>query len=171
MNMEILMNYFSQYGLIVFFIIIFLEYLNVPGLAAGIVMPLAGVWAANEGVGFFTAIFISVVAGLLGSLVLYAIARVGGEIFLKKLINKFPSQEKTINNKLDYLRQKGSVGVFVSKLIPMARTLIEIPAGVLKIDFMKYFCSAGLGILVWNSIFIGSGYVFGEAVFQKLTFL
>ena len=171
MNMEILMNYFSQYGLIVFFIIIFLEYLNVPGLAAGIVMPLAGVWAANEGVGFFTAIFISVVAGLLGSLVLYAIARVGGEIFLKKLINKFPSQEKTINNKLDYLRQKGSVGVFVSKLIPMARTLIEIPAGVLKIEFMKYFCSAGLGIFVWNLIFVGSGYIFGEAVFQKLTFL
>ncbi|MFR2527386.1 MAG: DedA family protein [Clostridium paraputrificum] len=171
MNMEILMNYFSQYGLIVFFIIIFLEYLNVPGLAAGIVMPLAGVWAANEGIGFFTTIFISVIAGLLGSLVLYAIARIGGEIFLKKLINKFPSQEKTINNKLDYLRQKGSVGVFVSKLIPMARTLIEIPAGVLKIDFMKYFCSAGLGIFVWNLIFVGSGYIFGEAVFQKLTFL
>ena len=171
MNMEILMNYFSQYGLIVFFIIILLEYLNVPGLAAGIVMPLAGVWAANEGIGFFTAIFISVIAGLLGSLVLYAIARIGGEIFLKKLINKFPSQEKTINNKLDYLRQKGSVGVFVSKLIPMARTLIEIPAGVLKIDFMKYFCSAGLGIFVWNLIFVGSGYIFGEAVFQKLTFL
>ncbi|RKI47667.1 DedA family protein [Clostridium paraputrificum] len=171
MNMEILMNYFSQYGLIVFFIIIFLEYLNVPGLAAGIVMPLAGVWAANEGIGFFTAIFISVIAGLLGSLVLYAIARIGGEIFLKKLINKFPSQEKTINNKLDYLRQNGSVGVFVSKLIPMARTLIEIPAGVLKIDFMKYFCSAGLGIFVWNLIFVGSGYIFGEAVFQKLTFL
>ena len=169
--MEILMTYFSQYGLIVFFIIIFLEYLNVPGLAAGIVMPLAGVWAANEGIGFFTAIFISVIAGLLGSLVLYAIARIGGEIFLKKLINKFPSQEKTINNKLDYLRQKGSVGVFVSKLIPMARTLIEIPAGVLKIDFMKYFCSAGLGIFVWNLIFVGSGYIFGEAVFQKLTFL
>lgn len=134
-------------------------------------MPLAGVWAANEGIGFFTAIFISVIAGLLGSLVLYAIARIGGEIFLKKLINKFPSQEKTINNKLDYLRQKGSVGVFVSKLIPMARTLIEIPAGVLKIDFMKYFCSAGLGIFVWNLIFVGSGYIFGEAVFQKLTFL
>ncbi|MDB2098473.1 DedA family protein [Clostridium paraputrificum] len=171
MNIEMLTNYFSQYGLIVFFIIIFLEYLNVPGLAAGIVMPLAGVWAANEGIGFFTAIFISVIAGLLGSLVLYAIARIGGEIFLKKLINKFPSQEKTINNKLDYLRQKGSVGVFISKLIPMARTLIEIPAGVLKIDFMKYFCSAGLGIFVWNLIFVGSGYIFGEAVFQKLTFL
>ena len=171
MNMEILMNYFSQYGLIVFFIIIFLEYLNVPGLAAGIVMPLAGVWAANEGIGFFTAIFISVIAGLLGSLVLYAIARIGGEIFLKKLINKFPSQEKTINNKLDYLKQKGRGGVFVSKLIPMARTLIEITAGVLKIDFMKYFCSAGLGIFVWNLIFVGSGYIFGEAVFQKLTFL
>ena len=46
MNIEMLTNYFSQYGLIVFFIIIFLEYLNTPGLAAGIVMPLAGVWAS-----------------------------------------------------------------------------------------------------------------------------
>ena len=45
------------------------------------------------------------------------------------------------------LREKGSVGVFVSKLLPMVRTIISIPAGMVKMDFVKYTISSCLGIL------------------------
>lgn len=171
MDIATLTEYFSQYGVIVLFIIVFLEYLNLPGFPAGIIMPLAGIWASNGGMTFVTAIILSVAAGLLGSWVLYFIGRFGGDFLLKKYFNRFPKHEATINNKLDYLRAKGSVGVFVSKLIPMARTLISIPAGILKLNFTKYTISSVLGIFIWNFVFIGAGYIFGESVFQKLTFL
>ena len=52
-------------------------------------------------------------------------------------------------------------------LIPMVRTLISIPAGVLKINFMKYTVSSALGVFVWNLIFVGAGYFLGDAVFEK----
>ena len=68
---------------------------------------------------------------------------------------------------MTYLQQKGSVGIFVSKLIPMVRTLISIPAGIIRMDFMKYCISSTLGIFVWNLIFVGAGYLFGD----KLLFL
>ncbi len=67
---------------------------------------------------------------------------------------------------MEVLRQKGCIGVFISKLLPMVRTIISIPAGAIKMDFIKYSISSVLGIFIWNFVFIGAGYVFGEAVFE-----
>lgn len=47
MSLEIFIDYFTQYGAIAIFVVVFLEYLNLPGFPAGVIMPLAGVWAAH----------------------------------------------------------------------------------------------------------------------------
>ena len=79
---------------------------------------------------------------------------------------KFPKQKEAVESKIDMLREKGSVGVFVSKLLPMVRTIISIPAGMVKMDFVKYTISSCLGILIWNLVFVGAGYFFGEAAIR-----
>ena len=53
------------------------------------------------------------------------------------------------------LERRGAVGIFVSKLIPMVRTVISIPAGVIRMNFIKYSVSSALGIFVWNFFLIG----------------
>lgn len=166
MDIQILNNYFYQYGGIVIFIIVFLEYLNIPGLPSGVVMPLAGIWASRGGIGFGTAILLSVVAGLCGSWLLYFLGRYGGSFILKKYIKRFPKQETVINQTIERVRTKGYLGIFFGKLIPMFRTIISIPAGVLKIDFAGYTLFSAMGIMVWNLVFVGAGYLFGETVLQ-----
>lgn len=168
MTVEVIMEYFARYGGIAIFVIVLLEYLNLPGFPAGVIMPLAGIWAARGNIGFVTAILITVAAGLTGSLILYWVGYTGGELVLKKYLNKFPRQRPAIEQKLEWVRQKGSIGIFVSKLIPMIRTLISIPAGVSKMNLIRYTVSSALGILVWNMVFVGAGYLLGDAVFQYL---
>lgn len=168
MDITTITNYFSQYGLLLIFAVIFLEYLNLPGLAAGIVMPLAGVWAANSNTNFLVVILVSVLAGLMGSWILYLVGRFGGGTILEKYLPKLPRMETAVNKNIEMLRKKGVVGVFLCKLVPMARTLIAIPAGLLKMNFFKYTFSAALGIFVWNFLFIGSGYLLGDTVVQVL---
>lgn len=168
MDINTLTEYFSQYGVFIVFIVVFLEYLNLPGFPAGIIMPLAGVWASNNGTSLITIIIISVAAGLLGSWALYFVGRLGGDFLIGKYLKKFPKHEIALNKNFDIIRNKGNIGIFISKLIPMARTLISIPAGVLKIDFGKYTLYSALGILVWNFVFIGAGYIFGDTVIQTL---
>lgn len=160
--------YFSQYGLIAIFVIVLLEYLNLPGFPAGIIMPLAGIFAANGRINFLIALLVSVAAGLAGSLILYFIGLKGGELFLKAYLKKFPKHKEAIDRNIALLQQKGSVGIFLAKLIPMIRTLISIPAGVMKMNLMKYCISSTLGILVWNLVFVGAGYLLGDAVFGYL---
>lgn len=168
MGIEAIMDYFVKYGGVAIFVIVLLEYLNLPGFPAGVIMPLAGVWAAKGNIQFIPAILITVAAGLTGSLILYWIGYTGGDFVLKKYLNKFPKQRSMIEKKLEWVRERGSVGIFLSKLIPMIRTLISIPAGVSKMNLVKYTVSSALGILVWNLFFVGAGYFLGDTVMKYL---
>ena len=164
MTVELVMQYFARYGGIAIFVIVLLEYLNLPGFPAGIIMPMAGIWAAKGNIHFIPALIITVAAGLTGSLSLYWLGDKGGELFLEKYLNKFPRQRPVIEQKLAWVREKGSVGIFLSKLIPMIRTLISIPAGVSKMNLLTYTVSSTLGICVWNLFFVGAGYFLGDMV-------
>ena len=53
MNIEIISQYFVDYGALAIFVIVLLEYLNLPGFPAGIIMPLAGVWTSKGEISFF----------------------------------------------------------------------------------------------------------------------
>lgn len=165
MDINTIMQYFVDYGPIAIYIIVLLEYMNLPGFPAGVIMPLAGIWASRGGLNFFLTIMITVAAGVTGSIILYALGRGGGELFLKKYYKHFPKQQELIESKMEYLNEKGCVGIFISKLIPMVRTLISIPAGAIKMNFTKYVISSALGVAVWNLVFVGAGYLFGDKVF------
>ena len=166
MSIEMITGYFENYGAIAIFVIVLLEYLNLPGFPAGVIMPMAGIWAANGKLSFLMTMVISVAAGLLGSWILYFFGRFGGDVFLKAYVKKFPKQKQAIDRNFQMIQQRGCLGIFISKLIPMVRTLISIPAGVLHIGFMKYTVSSALGICIWNFFFVGAGYVLGDKVFE-----
>ncbi len=168
MDAQMLNDYFNQYGGIVIFIIVFLEYLNIPGLPSGIIMPLAGIWASKGSIGFGTALILSVAAGICGSWVLYFVGKYGGQLVIKKYIQKFPKQKDFIDKSIERIRTKGYMGIFIGKLIPMIRTVISIPAGALNMNFTGYTIYSAMGILVWNITFIGAGYLFGESALKIL---
>lgn len=168
MDIQTLTGYFHQYGSAVIFVIVFLEYLNLPGFPAGVVMPLAGIWASQGGIGFGVALLLSVFAGLCGSWVLYFLGRLGGQFLLSKYVKKFPKHKPVIEKTMERLREKGYIGIFVGKLLPMIRTVISIPAGVLKMNFLGYTLFSALGITVWNLVFVGAGYFFGDTVLRVI---
>lgn len=168
MNVQALTQYFLEYGAFFIYLIVLLEYLNLPGFPAGVIMPLAGIWAAKGEISFPLVILISVGAGLTGSWALYFLGRFGGTKILGFYFKKFPKQKPMIEEKIQMLREKGGAGVFVSKLLPMVRTLISIPAGMVRMDFAVYTVSSVMGIFLWNLAFVGAGYFFGEAAIHVL---
>ena len=169
MDVQMLTQYFLRYGAVFIFVIILLEYMNLPGFPAGIIMPLAGIWAARGQISFFMVMALGLAAGLLGSWILYGIGRMGGDLFLDRYMKRLPKHEPVIQRSFELLRTRGAAGIFISKLIPMIRTIISIPAGVIRMNFVKYTISSALGIFVWNFFLIGAGYVMGDHVFQLLS--
>lgn len=168
MSIQVLTNYFIEYGAFFIFLIVLLEYLNLPGFPAGVIMPLAGIWAAKGEITFPMVMVLSVAAGLVGSWALYMLGRLGGPKVMNLYFRKFPKQQPMIEEKMQMLREKGCIGVFVSKLLPMVRTIISIPAGMVQMDFIRYTVSSVCGIFIWNLVFVGAGYFFGEAAIRIL---
>lgn len=163
-----LTHYFTQYGPAIIFLIVLLEYMNLPGFPAGVIMPMAGIWAARGNISFLAVMVLSVAAGVLGSWILYFVGRFGGERFFKIYVRKFPKQKEALERNLEMIRRKGAYGVFLSKLIPMLRTLIPIPAGIVKLDFARYTVSSFLGVCLWNLAFVGAGYFGADTVWNML---
>jgi len=168
MDVQALTDYFHRYGAIVIFIIVFLEYMNMPGFPSGLIMPLAGIWAAKGNIGFVTVLILSVIAGICGSWVLYLVGRYGGELVLQKYVKKFPKHKPIIEKTIERIRTKGYLGICVGKLIPVLRTIISIPAGVLKVNFIGYTIASTVGIIIWNLALVGAGYFFGETALRIL---
>lgn len=166
MGVQELTQYFVQYGAVFVFLIVLLEYMNLPGFPAGVIMPLAGVWAAKGNVSFILVLVLSVAAGLFGSWILYFLGRLGGEPFFRFYVKKFPKQKELIERNVEVIRRKGAYGVFVSKLVPMLRTLISIPAGMVRLNFYQYTLSSLLGVFLWNLLFVGAGYFLGDSVWN-----
>lgn len=169
MDIQTLTDYFLRYGAFFIYLIVLLEYMNLPGFPAGVIMPLSGIWAAKGQISFPIVMILTVAAGLTGSWLLYLLGRWGGSKVLGLYFKKFPKHQNVVEEKMEMLREKGSIGVFISKLLPMVRTIISIPAGMVQMNFLKYTISSLLGIFVWNLVFVGAGYFFGETAIRVLS--
>lgn len=160
MTVEQFLALFQQYGLIVLFVIFFLEYMNLPGFPAGVIMPAAGVLVSQSQLSLVAAIVISVAAGVLGSAVIYGLCYLGGA----PLAHKFALKHQKVKSFADkceaYIHQHGGWGLALCRLIPVLRTIVSIPAGLLRVPPKKFFGWSALGILGWNSALISFGYAF-----------
>jgi membrane-associated protein len=160
-KIQIIIEYFSTYGLIFLFVVIFLEYLNFPGLGAAIIMPALGIAIAKAGINFFVALGISILAGALASYILFALSYWFGGPILTKVYNKFPKSRKSIDKVCLYVENYGDKGVLITRLIPVGRTLIPFVAGMFRMNIIKFSIYSTLGIAIWNGVFIYAGYAFG----------
>ncbi len=160
--MEQVIQYMTEYGNIFLFVIVFLEYMNLPGLPAGIIMPAAGFLVARSGNSFVLAMILSVVAGLLGSYVLYALGYYVGKPSLDYIERKYPKLQPSIDKTVGYINQYGNRGVLISRLIPVARTLIALIVGTTRMKMVPFTLYSIVGISLWNFAFIAAGYLLGR---------
>lgn len=108
MDISSLNNYFELYGGMAIFIVVLLEYMNLPGFPAGIIMPLAGIYAAHGGISLLAAIAISVLAGEVGSWILYFLGMYGWECFSQNILKKvFPNTNLRLNARFDLIQTQG----------------------------------------------------------------
>ncbi len=159
--MDSLLQLISQYGLIAMFLIIMLEYACFP-VSSEIVLPFSGAVASINHTPFLVILPLSVLAGLIGTGICYAVGWFGGGAILNAIKLKFPKSVKPINASYDKFMGNGSSAVCIGRVIPLVRTYIALVAGSAKMKPIPYFTSSLLGITIWNTLLIGLGYSLQE---------
>ena len=64
----------------------------------------------------------------------------------------------------DWFERYGDAAVFFSRLLPVIRTFISLPAGVVRMPFWRFTLYTVLGCLPWTFALAWFGYVLGRSL-------
>lgn len=139
-------------------------------LPSEIVMPLAGYMVFKYptqfsliGVGIAGA-----VGCVIGSAAAYGIGAAGGRPLLLKY-GRYILISKADSDRADrWFARYGAPVAFFSRLLPVVRTYISLPAGISRMNFGQFLLFTLLGSLPWTFILAAIGLAFGDAFQRQL---
>lgn len=153
----ILENSFLLY--LIIFTVIMLEYANFP-LPSEIVLPLAGALSIPFKLNIAVVIAVSILGGIIGSLTNYYLGYKYGRNLVNWIIKKMPKSKKSLDISYSFFDKYKNASILFSRLIPIARTMISIVAGTLKMNCFKFILFSTIGLSIWNIALICGGYIF-----------
>jgi len=126
-----------------------------------IVMPFAG-WLAYEGkLDLILVTLMGTLGCTLGSVVAYKVGEHGGRTFICRYGKYMLLSERSIENSERWFRKYGDIAVLGSRLLPVVRTFISLPAGIAKMPFWRFVVLSTIGSLPWCLFLTYLGYVLG----------
>ncbi|MDD5032762.1 MAG: DedA family protein [Candidatus Pacebacteria bacterium] len=126
------------------------------------IMPFAGfLWFLGK-MSFGWIIFFSTIGSIIGSLLSYFIGFYAGEPFIKKFGKYFLINEEHLEATEKFFKKFGSKTILFSRFIPVIRHLISLPAGIGKMNLLKFSSYTILGAGIWNAFLTYLGYYLGE---------
>jgi membrane protein DedA with SNARE-associated domain len=139
-------------------------------LPSEIVMPLAGVMIVEgkilAGVNPWLSLIFVALAGaigcLIGSIVAYGIGYAGGRPLLLKYGRYVLISQHDADKADRFFQRWGSATVFFSRLLPVVRTYISLPAGIAMTPFVKFCIFTFLGSFPWCLLLAYVGTVVGR---------
>ena len=135
-------------------------------LPSEIIMPLAG-WMliSDKGLGpeyLVLAGFCGAVGNVFGSLVAYGVGAWGGRPFLYRWGKYILITRHDIERADRWFDRYGDRITFFSRLLPVVRTFISLPAGIARMKIGKFVLYAFLGAFLWSTGLAYGGYVLGQ---------
>ena len=162
-------NLYMTLGLAGIVVAMALESCCIP-LPSEIVMPLAGVMFVEgkllAGVNLWPGLVLLALAGaigcLIGSIAAYGIGYAGGRPLMLKY-GRYVLISKHDADMADRFFQKwGGATAFFSRLMPIVRTYISLPAGITKMPLIKFSIYTFLGSFLWCFLLAYVGTVVGN---------
>ena len=141
----------------------------IPPIPTMAVFPTAGFVASQNGLGLPEVILLGIIGGLgasVGSTVIYLIALKLGRTALLRYLKYVKVSEKKLVRVENWFQKYGDKAVLFGRMIPVFREMISIPAGFLKMKFVKFLSYTILGSCGWSLTLIFIGYYFGIAAFE-----
>jgi membrane protein DedA with SNARE-associated domain len=138
-----------------------IESANIP-LPSEAIMPTAGI-LVNEGkMDLHLSALAGAVGCVLGSIPSYFLGLYGGRPFLQKYGKWFLLKEKDLDTADKWVQKYGDITFFICRMLPVVRTFISFPAGVLKAPLGMFLLYTFIGSLIWCYFLTWVGIEFGK---------
>ena len=129
------------------FVLMLLESANVP-IPSEATMLFAGFKVDDGTLTLFGIVAAGVLGNLVGSWIAYAIGYYG-RLELVERHRIFHTNRRYLDWADDWFQRHGDATVFFSRMLPVIRTFISLPAGVARMPFWRFSALTLLGCIPW----------------------
>lgn len=177
---QILTGLISSYGYAAVFILMTLESALIP-IPSEVTMTFAGFLAGIGILNIWLAVLIGALGNLIGSLLAFWLGRAMGEEWIRVAIKKWGKwilvHEKDFDTSLRWFKKYGQGITFTSRLLPIVRTFISLPAGIADMNVVKFGTFTFIGSFLWSGVLaylglkLGQNWQMIDPYFRKFQFI
>ena len=155
-------------GYLAVFVLMLLESACIP-IPSEVTMVFGGAlatatFAAALGVSKLNFVAVALVgagANVVGSWIAWGVGYAGGRPLIDRWGRYILLRPHEIDRAHDWFDRRGEAAVFFSRLLPVVRTFISLPAGVARMPFWRFTLYTLLGVVPWCFGLAGAGYLLG----------
>ena len=159
---ETITNFVAANGLVALFVLMILDNIGVP-FPSEIPLLLAGFFVRDGQMDLIPAIIVTALGSLVGALILYELGRRFGRAILTRFGRVIRVTPADLARAEDWFHRRGEPAVFYLRVVPLARTIISIPAGMLRMRRERFIGFTLGGSLLWNGAVIAIGFALGAS--------
>lgn len=146
-------------------VFIAIESIVIP-LPSELVLLLSGFNVSIGEFSFFPVWIATTIGSLVGAFVLYGIGFAVSREGINNLVAKFGKyvgiKQRDVDSAFTWFEKYGSFVIFFGRLIPLIRSLVSIPAGLAKMNLLRFTTLTVAGSGIWNALWIYIGIQLGD---------
>lgn len=132
-----------------------------PPIPSELILPLAGFLVSRGEMDFIPAILVATTGSLAGAYMLYALGLWGGRPLVLRYGRLLRVGEGDLDRAEGWFGKYGEWVVLLARMVPGARSIVSIPAGMLKMPLGRFTLLTILGSAIWNTLLISAGWFLG----------
>ena len=158
---DTLVSTVGEWGYWGIFILMFIESTFFP-FPSEIIMVPAGYLAQKNEMNLYMVIVSGILGSVVGALFNYFFALKLGRGFLLRYGKYIFIKPATLKKLEEFFKCHGELSTFNGRLIPGIRQLISLPAGLARMNIVKFSFYTALGAGIWVIVLVALGYMLGS---------
>ncbi len=131
-----------------------------PPIPSEVILTFGGLLTTCSYMNPWQVILWSTVGSLAGAVVLYYL---GVKLPVEKVGKMLRFSPEEVKGAEQWFLRRGQVSVLLCRCVPIMRSLISVPAGMTRMNMVKFLVLTTIGSLVWNTALILLGAGAGES--------
>jgi membrane protein DedA with SNARE-associated domain len=143
----------------------------IPPIPSEAVLGAAGVLIRSGDMNIVPVILFATLGSLLGATFFYWVGRALGPRRSHAFLDRLPLVEtEDVDRTFQWFEKHGRSAVFFGRMVPIVRSFVSVPAGVVRMPFGQFLVYTAAGSLIWNSVLIGLGVAAGDFIQNNLKY-